>query len=184
MALVSTFATMCWALLAWLQRAPEGWGLGICCVRWRWGAGSLGLCDSETSRGLSLLPAEQKDRGVEVASTYSEDSAAGHSPEPDATPFQGGPRTADDQPDAVSSLPTPSDILVSYSTFPGFVSWRDTQNGSWYVETLDCILGQWAHTEDLQSLLLRVANAVSERGIYKQIPGCFNFLRKKLFFKT
>ncbi|XP_040843879.1 caspase-9 isoform X1 [Ochotona curzoniae] len=128
--------------------------------------------------------AEQKDRGVEVASTYSEDSAAGHSPEPDATPFQGGPRTADDQPDAVSSLPTPSDILVSYSTFPGFVSWRDTQNGSWYVETLDCILGQWAHTEDLQSLLLRVANAVSERGIYKQIPGCFNFLRKKLFFKT
>lgn len=119
MALVSTFATMCWALLAWLQRAPEGWGLGICCVRWRWGAGSLGLCDSETSRGLSLLPAEQKDHGVEVASTYSEDSAAGHSPEPDATPFQGGPRTADDQPDAVSSLPTPSDILVSYSTFPG-----------------------------------------------------------------
>lgn len=32
--------------------------------------------------------------------------------------------------------------------------------------------------------VLQVANAVSEKGIYKQIPGCFNFLRKKLFFKT
>lgn len=32
--------------------------------------------------------------------------------------------------------------------------------------------------------VLQVANAVSEKGIYKQIPGCFNFLRKKLFFRT
>ncbi|PNI25891.1 CASP9 isoform 11, partial [Pan troglodytes] len=66
----------------------------------------------------------------------------------------------------------------------GFVSWRDPKSGSWYVETLDDIFEQWAHSEDLQSLLLRVANAVSVKGIYKQMPGCFNFLRKKLFFKT
>nr|XP_045005017.1 caspase-9 [Jaculus jaculus] len=100
-----------------------------------------------------------------------------------AMPIQEGLQTSD-QLDAVSSLPTPSDILVSYSTFPGFVSWRDKKSGSWYIETLDAVLEQWAHSEDLQSLLLRVANGVSEKGIYKQIPGCFNFLRKKLFFKT
>ncbi|XP_059997357.1 caspase-9 isoform X2 [Lagenorhynchus albirostris] len=126
---------------------------------------------------------ERKDPGFEVASTSPEDRTPDSDPEPDATPFQEGPVTVD-QPDAVSSLPTPSDILVSYSTFPGFVSWRDTKSGSWYIETLDSIFEQWAHCEDLQTLLLRVANAVSVKGVYKQIPGCFNFLRKKLFFKT
>ncbi|XP_032970813.1 caspase-9 isoform X2 [Rhinolophus ferrumequinum] len=126
---------------------------------------------------------EQKDPGFAVASTSSEDRAPGSNPEPDAAPFQDNPGNCD-QPDAMSSLPTPSDIFVSYSTFPGFVSWRDPNSGSWYIETLDKVFEQWAHSEDLQSLLLRVANAVSEKGIYKQIPGCFNFLRKKLFFKT
>ena len=36
----------------------------------------------------------------------------------DATPFW-SPLGNADEPDAVASLPTPSDILVSYSTFPG-----------------------------------------------------------------
>lgn len=125
----------------------------------------------------------QKDHGFEVVSASPEDRAPDGNPEPDAFPFQDHPGSYD-QLDAVSSLPTPSDIFVSYSTFPGFVSWRDTKSGSWYIETLVGVLEQWAHSEDLQSLLLRVANAVSEKGIYKQIPGCFNFLRKKLFFKT
>ncbi|XP_034875624.1 caspase-9 isoform X3 [Mirounga leonina] len=125
---------------------------------------------------------EQKDHGFEVACTSPEDRTSGSDPESDAVLFQEGPGSFD-QLDAVSSLPTPSDIFVSYSTFPGFVSWRDTRRGSWYVETLDGVFEQWAHSEDLQTLLLRVANAVSQKGIYKQIPGCFNFLRKKLFFK-
>ncbi|XP_028369476.1 caspase-9 [Phyllostomus discolor] len=126
---------------------------------------------------------DQRDRGFEVVSTAPEDRAPGGNPEPDAAPFLDKPGACD-QPDAVSSLPTPSDIFVSYSTFPGFVSWRDRNRGSWYVETLDGVLEQWAHSEDLQSLLLRVAHAVSEKGVYKQIPGCINFLRKKLFFRT
>ncbi|XP_054435608.1 caspase-9 [Pteronotus mesoamericanus] len=126
---------------------------------------------------------DQKDRGFEVVSASPEDRDTGSNPEPDAAPFLDNPGNYD-QPDAVSSLPTPSDIFVSYSTFPGFVSWRDRNRGSWYVETLDGVFEQWAHSEDLQSLLLRVAHAVSEKGIYKQIPGCFNFLRKKLFFRT
>ncbi|XP_019495386.1 PREDICTED: caspase-9 isoform X2 [Hipposideros armiger] len=126
---------------------------------------------------------DQKDHGFEVASASPEDRAPDSNPEPDAAPFQDDPGSYD-LPDAVSSLPTPSDIFVSYSTFPGFVSWRERKSGSWYIETLDSVFEQWARSEDLQSLLLRVANAVSEKGIYKQIPGCFNFLRKKLFFKT
>ncbi|KAG8505634.1 Caspase-9, partial [Galemys pyrenaicus] len=126
---------------------------------------------------------EQRDPGFSVASTPLRGRAPDGVPESDAAPFRDG-RGTFDQTDAVASLPTPSDIFVSYSTFPGFVSWRDKTSGSWYVETLDRVLEQWAHADDLQTLLLRVADAVSERGILKQMPGCFNFLRKKLFFKT
>ncbi|XP_060040074.1 caspase-9, partial [Erinaceus europaeus] len=126
---------------------------------------------------------DQKDVGFKVASTPSRDVSPPRSPETDAVPFQDSLATFD-QPDAMASLPMPSDIFVSYCTFPGFVSWRETSHGSWYIKTLDSVLEQWAHAEDLQTLLLRVANAVSEKGVYKQIPGCFNFLRKRFFFKT
>ncbi|KAF4801395.1 Caspase-9 [Turdus rufiventris] len=124
---------------------------------------------------------EQKDQGFVVDCDSPEEEAPGVSLESDATPFQ-VPSGNGDEPDAIASLPTPSDILVSYSTFPGFVSWREKSSGSWYVEMLDSVLEQYAHSEDLLSMLLRVANAVSAKGRYKQIPGCFNFLRKKLFF--
>uniref|UniRef100_UPI00398E9F90 caspase-9 isoform X2 n=1 Tax=Pristiophorus japonicus TaxID=55135 RepID=UPI00398E9F90 len=60
---------------------------------------------------------DQKDAGFKTAEEV--DSAPGApydtaSLQTDATPCR-----AEDEPDAVSSLPTPSDILVSYSTFPG-----------------------------------------------------------------
>ncbi|NWR29637.1 CASP9 protein, partial [Tachuris rubrigastra] len=123
---------------------------------------------------------EQKDRGFIVDCDSPKDEAPGASLESDATPFR-APSGNVDEPDAIACLPTPSDILVSYSTFPGFVSWREA-TGSWYVETLDSVLERYAHSEDLLNMLLRVANAVSAKGSYKQIPGCFNFLRKKFYF--
>ncbi|XP_074970054.1 caspase-9 [Phalacrocorax aristotelis] len=124
---------------------------------------------------------EQRDQGFLVDCDSSGDEAPGGSLQSDVTPYW-APEGHADEPDAVASLPTPSDILVSYSTFPGFVSWREVSSGSWYVETLDSVLQQYARSEDLLNMLLRVANAVSAKGKYKQIPGCFNFLRKKFFF--
>lgn len=38
----------------------------------------------------------------------------------------------------------------------GYVSWRDTQSGSWYVETLDRILEENAATDDLVTMLMMV----------------------------
>uniref|UniRef100_A0A8C5TY92 Caspase 9 n=1 Tax=Malurus cyaneus samueli TaxID=2593467 RepID=A0A8C5TY92_9PASS len=124
---------------------------------------------------------EQRDQGFVVDCDSPQDEDPGGPLESDATPFQAPPGNVD-EPDAITCLPTPSDILVSYSTFPGFVSWREKSTGSWYVETLDSVLEQYARSEDLLNMLLRVANAVSAKGRYKQIPGCFNFLRKKFFF--
>ncbi|XP_026718404.1 caspase-9 isoform X2 [Athene cunicularia] len=93
----------------------------------------------------------QKDRGFVVDHGSPSDEAPGGSLESDATPFQ-TPSGNVDEPDAIASLPTPSDILVSYSTFPGFVSWREVSSGSWYVETLDSVLEQYAHSEDLLNM--------------------------------
>ncbi|NWZ16599.1 CASP9 protein, partial [Agelaius phoeniceus] len=124
---------------------------------------------------------EQRDQGFVVDCDSPEEEAPGGSLESDATPFRVSSDNVD-EPDAIASLPTPSDILVSYSTFPGFVSWREKSSGSWYVETLDSVLEQYAHSEDLLSMLVTVAHAVSAKGRYKQMPGCFNFLRKKFFF--
>ncbi|NXA79187.1 CASP9 protein, partial [Thryothorus ludovicianus] len=98
---------------------------------------------------------EQRDQGFLVDCDSPEEEAPGGSLESDATPFQVLSDNVD-EPDAIASLPTPSDILVSYSTFPGFVSWREKLSGSWYVEMLDSVLEQYAHSEDLLNMLVRV----------------------------
>ncbi|XP_064423931.1 caspase-9 [Latimeria chalumnae] len=128
----------------------------------------------------------QKDTGFETSADCPEttDSDDGSSLQTDATPVAPEP---EDEVDASVSLPTPSDILVSYSTFPGYVSWRDRKVGSWYVEVLDKVFEKYGHDEDLLSLLVLVTDQVSQnsaRGVFKQIPGCFNFLRKRLFFRV
>ncbi|XP_068099341.1 caspase-9 isoform X2 [Hyperolius riggenbachi] len=126
---------------------------------------------------------DEKDRGVAVESGDVPGSFDSSSLQSDAMAVR--PDDGDmDETDAVASLPTSGDILVSYSTFPGYVSWRDKKSGTWYVETLDEILEEHASTSDLQTLLVMVANIVSSKGTYKQIPGYFNFLRKRFFFKT
>ncbi|XP_059807946.1 caspase-9 [Hypanus sabinus] len=133
---------------------------------------------------LQACGGDQKDKGfhtMEEVDSAPDKFSEATSLQTDATPFQGG-----DEPDAVSSLPTPSDILVSYSTFPGYVSWRDKREGSWYIKTLVRVFNEYAHSEDLQTLLTRVTRCISENeeanGMFKQIPGSFNFLRKHLYF--
>ncbi|XP_077400800.1 caspase-9 isoform X2 [Vanacampus margaritifer] len=131
----------------------------------------------------------ERDRGFEVPSDEAEPCSGGADDQTDAIPASSSSDSlsTSDEPDAGASLPTPSDILVSYSTFPGYVSWRDTQSGSWYIETLDRILEENAATDDLARMLVMVNNEVSQnsaKGIYKQMPGSFNFLRKLLYFQT
>ncbi|KAK1803555.1 hypothetical protein P4O66_020972 [Electrophorus voltai] len=131
----------------------------------------------------------EKDTGFEVSPDEVRPMAGGMDDQTDAIPTSSSSDSLSlsDEPDARATLPTPSDILVSYSTFPGYVSWRDSNTGSWYVETLDCILEQNAATDDLVTMLMMVNNEVSQisaKGLYKQMPGSFNFLRKLFYFQT
>ncbi|XP_026541376.1 caspase-9 isoform X2 [Notechis scutatus] len=129
---------------------------------------------------------EEKDEGFEMeADTPPGRREGGKAVESDATPMP-GPGGDSDELDATASLPTDSDILVCYSTSPGYVSWRDTQSGSWFIEALDHVLAEYAHREDLPSILMKMANIVAAKvaGSYKQMPGHFNMLRKKFFFRV
>ncbi|KAM4737615.1 caspase-9 isoform 2-T2 [Anableps anableps] len=132
---------------------------------------------------------DEKDLGFEVSPEEAYPSGGGEDDQTDSmtTSSSSDSLSASDEVDARTSLPTPSDILVSYSTFPGYVSWRDTQAGSWYIETLDRILEENAATDDLVTMLMMVNHEVSQnaaKGVYKQMPGSFNFLRKLLYFQT
>ncbi|CAB1330007.1 unnamed protein product [Coregonus sp. 'balchen'] len=132
----------------------------------------------------------ERDTGFEVSPDEARTCIGGTGDQTDAMPMSSSSdslSTQSDEPDARATLPTPSDILVSYSTFPGYVSWRDTQAGSWYVETLDNILEENAATDDLVTMLMIVNHEVSQnsaKGLYKQMPGSFNFLRKLLYFQA
>ena len=53
-------------------------------------------------------------------------------------PFGGGiyapaPGAAPGSPTKVTEY---GDLMVAYSTIPGFVSWRDSRNGSWFIQDL------------------------------------------------
>ncbi|KAG7472083.1 hypothetical protein MATL_G00104840 [Megalops atlanticus] len=131
----------------------------------------------------------EKDTGFEVSPDEVQPCAGGADDQTDAIPMSSSSDSLSmsDEPDARATLPTPSDILVSYSTFPGYVSWRDTLSGSWYVETLDRILEENAATSDLVTMLMMVNHEVSQnsaKGLYKQMPGSFSFLRKLLYFQA
>ncbi|XP_042280650.1 caspase-9-like [Thunnus maccoyii] len=121
----------------------------------------------------------KKDIGFEVSPDGVEPSTSGANDQMDNIPMSSSSDS--------SSMSTPSDILVSYSTFPGYVSWRVPQSGSYYVETLDRILEEKAATVDLLGMLTMVCNEVCKKSanrIYKQISGSFESLCKSLYFQT
>uniref|UniRef100_A0A4W4HKD5 Caspase 9, apoptosis-related cysteine peptidase n=1 Tax=Electrophorus electricus TaxID=8005 RepID=A0A4W4HKD5_ELEEL len=128
----------------------------------------------------------EKDTGFEVSPDEVRPMAGGMDDQTDAIPTSSSSDSLSlsDEPDARATLPTThTEAVLS----PGYVSWRDSNTGSWYVETLDCILEQNAATDDLVTMLMMVNNEVSQisaKGLYKQMPGSFNFLRKLFYFQT
>ena len=93
-----------------------------------------------------------------------------------------------DQADAVpwsSSIPTTSDFLFGWCTFPGFESFRRTNSGSYYIQTLCQILDTYGTKYDLISNLTLVSSVVAEEfemGDGKKQMPCIEFTLTKLVF--
>ncbi|KAK7099231.1 lipoxygenase homology domain-containing protein 1-like [Littorina saxatilis] len=91
----------------------------------------------------------------------------------------------------VELVPNEGDFLLSYSTVPGYESYRNPDRGSTFIYNLTWYLRKYAVREDILHILTRVNNAVASEHhtldnnhAYKQCPAPLYSLRKKVFFGT
>uniref|UniRef100_A0A0K0EN53 Caspase family p20 domain-containing protein n=1 Tax=Strongyloides stercoralis TaxID=6248 RepID=A0A0K0EN53_STRER len=84
-------------------------------------------------------------------------------------------------------IPIEADILVAYATPSGYVSWRNSVNGSWFVQSIYKIFHEYAATHDILSMLTMVNQMVAEKFVSTstknvQMPDFCSRLKKKLYF--
>ncbi|EMP40856.1 Caspase-3 [Chelonia mydas] len=88
-------------------------------------------------------------------------------------------------------MPVEADFLYAYSTVPGYYSWRNSSEGSWFIQSLCLMLKQHAKKLELMQILTRVNRKVAEFRSYsnqpgfhgkKQIPCIVSMLTKELYF--
>jgi hypothetical protein len=75
-------------------------------------------------------------------------------------------------------IPTFADFLICYSTIPGYYSWRNTTNGSWFVQALTQVLGEHSNQLDLMTILTMVNRKVAYE-FESNVPNDTDFDRKK-----
>ncbi|NXD02224.1 CASP6 protein, partial [Certhia familiaris] len=92
----------------------------------------------------------------------------------------------------VYTLPAGADFIMCYSVAQGYYSYRDTVNGSWFIQDLCEILRKHGPSLEFTELLTVVNRKVSYRRVgmcsdinglgKKQIPCFASMLTKKLYF--
>ncbi|CAL8272764.1 unnamed protein product [Gadus morhua 'NCC'] len=91
------------------------------------------------------------------------------------------------------TLPAGADFLMCYSVAKGYFSFRDTINGSWYIQDLCKTLEGYGGSREFTELLTLVNSKVCKRSVEKsripdaigkkQIPCFASMLTKNLFFR-
>lgn len=76
-----------------------------------------------------------------------------------------------------------ADFLFAYSTLPGYVSWRNTECGSWFISTLITVFKSNAHRDHIVDLLIKTNQELSSKYNQKQICHFECTLTCKLYFK-
>uniref|UniRef100_A0A182T7T8 Caspase n=1 Tax=Anopheles maculatus TaxID=74869 RepID=A0A182T7T8_9DIPT len=90
------------------------------------------------------------------------------------------------------SIPTHADFLFAYATIPGFMAFRNTTEGSWFINELCKELQENGHKYDLVTLLTFVTQKVAydhesvsnvpEFNMRKQTPCVVSMLTRLLLF--
>lgn len=88
-------------------------------------------------------------------------------------------------------IPVEADFLYAYSTAPGYYSWRNTTNGSWFIQSL-CQMLHLHQSLEIMQILTRVNHKVALSfesssnlpgfSYKKQIPSIVSMLTKDLYF--
>ena len=95
--------------------------------------------------------------------------------------------------DYVSRIPMEADFLIAYSTVAGYYSWRNSNSGSWFIQSLCAMLDENGAKLELMQLLIGVNRRVAYfyesntddpafKG-KKQVPCIVSMLTKELYFK-
>nr|AAC18083.1 recombinant reversed caspase-3 [synthetic construct] len=93
---------------------------------------------------------------------------------------------------ACHKIPVEADFLYAYSTAPGYYSWRNSKDGSWFIQSLCAMLKQYADKLEFMHILTRVNRKVATEfesfsfdatfHAKKQIPCIVSMLTKELYF--
>ncbi|XP_063333300.1 caspase-6-like [Pelmatolapia mariae] len=93
----------------------------------------------------------------------------------------------------IQTLPAGADFIMCYSVAQGYYSFREVENGSWYIQDLCQLLQKYGDSLEFTELLTRVNRKVSLRNIpsscppkfigKKQMPCFASMLTKKLYFR-
>ncbi|XP_051945011.1 caspase-3b isoform X2 [Xyrauchen texanus] len=88
-------------------------------------------------------------------------------------------------------IPVEADFLYAYSTAPGYYSWRNCSNGSWFISSLCEMLKTYARQLEIMQIMTRVNHKValdfqSSSNLpgfsgMKQIPCIVSMLTKELY---
>ncbi|KAM4709344.1 caspase-3-like isoform 1-T2 [Discoglossus pictus] len=88
-------------------------------------------------------------------------------------------------------IPVEADFLYAYSTVPGYYSWRNTVNGSWFIQSLCEMIKLYSSSLELLQILTCVNHKVAlefescstygEFNAKKQIPCVVSMLTKALY---
>lgn len=87
-------------------------------------------------------------------------------------------RTETDAGASSYKIPNHADFLIAYSTIPGFYSWRNTTQGSWFVQAFCHVIQREAHSRDLLSIMTRVCRKVAF-DFQSNVPGDYVMHEKK-----
>jgi len=97
--------------------------------------------------------------------------------------------------DGFASYRTPlySDFLIAHSTVNGFYSWRNTVQGSWFIQVLGAALLVNSYKYDLVTILTKVGRVIAREyesnssykdfNQKKQMPFIYSTLTNKLYLK-
>ncbi|CAH1792905.1 unnamed protein product [Owenia fusiformis] len=92
-------------------------------------------------------------------------------------------------------IPAEADFLMAYSVVPGYFAWRNSREGSWFIQALCIELEE--HGEDPDFDILKIMTRVNRRVAFdfqsnnpripamnqmKQIPSIVSMLTKELYF--
>ncbi|XP_041638352.1 caspase-3-like [Cheilinus undulatus] len=98
----------------------------------------------------------------------------------------------DSRAEQIERIPVEADFLYAYSTAPGYYSWRNTTNGSWFMQALCEMLQRYSGELELMQIMTRVNRRVATNfesasnlpgfSGKKQIPCIVSMLTKDFFF--